>query len=102
MQRVCGDVGEYVFLIDTWSDPRLDECSKIFDGVSFNHVLTQDGVLIEEAKARGLKVFLWTAKAEEAEGSVEEYFAQFVQSGADGVFADHPDLLVEVAQGLAS
>lgn len=100
MQRVCGEIGEYVFLVDTWGEPRLDECARLFDGVSFNHVLTHDGVLIEEAKARGLLVYLWTAKAEEAENSVEEYYAKFVLSGADGVFADQPDLLVDVNNGL--
>lgn len=100
MQRVCGEIGEYVFLVDTWGEPRLDECARLFDGVSFNHVLTHDGVLIEEAKARGLLVYLWTAKAEEAENSIEEYYAKFVLSGADGVFADQPDLLVDVNNGL--
>ncbi|MEY4437304.1 MAG: hypothetical protein RL100_768 [Actinomycetota bacterium] len=102
LQRVCGEVGEYVFLVDTWGQPHLDECARSFDGVSFNHVLTDDGELIEEAKARGLLVYLWTAKAEDAENSIEEYYARFVLSGADGVFADQPDLLLEVASGLES
>ena len=100
MQRVCGDVGEYVFLVDTWGEPRFDETAKIFDGISFNYVLTKDSDWVEQAKARGLKVFIWTARAEDAETSIEEYYAQFVQSGADGIFADQPDLLLEVAQGL--
>ena len=100
MQRVCGDVGEYVFLVDTWGEPRFDETAKIFDGISFNYVLTKDSDWVEQAKARGLKVFIWTARAEDAENSIEEYYAQFVQSGADGIFADQPDLFLEVAQGL--
>ena len=100
MQRVCGDVGEYVFLVDTWGEPRFDETAKIFDGISFNSVLVFDSDWIEQAQVRGLKVFIWTARAEEAEASTDEYFAQFVLSGADGVFTDHPDLLIEVASGL--
>ena len=100
LQRVCGDVGDYVFLVDTWGEPRFDETAKIFDGISFNSVLVFDSDWIEEAKARGLKVFVWTARAEEAETSTEEYFAKFVLCGADGVFTDHPDLLIDVAQGL--
>jgi glycerophosphoryl diester phosphodiesterase len=100
MQRVCGEVGEYVFLVDTWGEPRFDETAKIFDGISFNYRLTMDSDWIQQAKARGLKVFIWTAKAEEAEASIEQYYSKFVLSGADGVFADQPDLLVEVAKGL--
>lgn len=102
MQRVCGDVGDYVFLVDTWGEPRFDETAKIFDGISFNYRLVMQSDWVEQAKARGLKVFIWTAKAEEAENSIEEYYAKFVLSGADGVFADQPDLLLEVAQGLGN
>lgn len=100
MQRVCGDIGDYVFLVDTWGQPMFDETAKIFDGISFNFVLVMNSDWVEQAKARGLKVFIWTAKAEEAEASIEQYYSQFVLSGADGVFADQPDLLLEVAQGI--
>jgi glycerophosphoryl diester phosphodiesterase len=100
MKKVCGEVGEYVFLVDTWGEPRFDETAKIFDGISFNSVLVFDSDWIEESKARGLKVFVWTARAEEAETSTDEYFAKFVLCGADGVFTDHPDLLRQVSDGL--
>jgi glycerophosphoryl diester phosphodiesterase len=100
MQRVCGDVGEYVFLVDTWGEPKFDDTAKIFDGISFNYVLVMESDWVEQSKARGLKVFIWTAKAEEAEASIEGYYSKFVLSGADGVFADQPDLLLEVAKGL--
>lgn len=100
MQRVCGDVGDYVFLVDTWGEPRFDETAKIFDGISFNYVLTKDSDWVEQAKARGLKVFIWTARAEDAEDSIEQYYSEFVLSGADGIFADQPDLLLEVVNGL--
>jgi glycerophosphoryl diester phosphodiesterase len=100
MQRVCGDIGDYVFLVDTWGQPMFDETAKIFDGISFNYELVLNSDWVEQAKARGLKVFIWTAKAEEADASIEEYYSKFVLSGADGVFADQPDLLLEVAQGI--
>jgi glycerophosphoryl diester phosphodiesterase len=100
MKRVCGEIGEYVFLVDTWGQPMFDETAKIFHGISFNSVLVFGSDWLEQAKSRGLKVFIWTARAEEAENSTEEYFAKFVHSGADGVFTDNPDLLLEVANGL--
>ena len=101
MKKVCGDVGDYVFLVDTWGQPMFDETAKIFDGISFNAVLVFGSDWIDQAKARELKVFIWTARAEDAEESTDEYFAKFVLSGADGVFADHPDLLREVADGIS-
>ena len=100
MKKVCGEIGEYVFLVDTWGQPMFDETAKIFHGISFNSVLVFGSDWLEQAKSRGLKVFIWTARAEEAENSTEEYFAKFVHSGADGVFTDNPDLLLEVANGL--
>lgn len=100
MKKVCGDVGEYVFLVDTWGQPMFDESAQIFDGLSFNHVLVTNSDWIEQTKARGMKAFIWTARAEEAENSTEEYFANFINTGADAIFADHPDLLREVVDGL--
>lgn len=96
-KRVCGEVGDYVFLIDTWGMPvDLDECAKIFEGVSFNAqiIFAGESDLVKQAHKRGLKVFVWTAKAEEAETSIEEYYHRFIELGADGIFADQPDLLV--------
>jgi glycerophosphoryl diester phosphodiesterase len=101
MKKVCGDIGDYVFLVDTWGQPMFDETAKIFDGISFNSVLVFGSDWLEQAKARGLKVFIWTARAEDAQESTDEYFAKFALSGADGVFSDHPDLLREVADGIS-
>jgi len=101
MQRVCGPIGDYVFLVDTWGDPQLDETAKVFDGISFNAVLVWDNDMVAECHARGLKVFVWTARVEEAENTVEEYLARFVHTGADGIFVDQPDLLHELVAGLS-
>ena len=94
LQRVCGPVGDYVYLVDTWSDPALNAtAAEVFDGISFNAELVWGSDLIELAHVRGLKVFVWTARAEDAENTIEEYYAKFILSGADGIFADQPDLL---------
>jgi glycerophosphoryl diester phosphodiesterase len=102
LQRVCGEVGEYVYLVDTWSDPALNaKAAEVFDGISFNEVLVWESDLIELAHARGLKVFVWTARAEEAENTIEEYYAKFILSGADGIFADQPDLLAACVRDMS-
>ncbi|MFM2184483.1 MAG: hypothetical protein RIS55_131, partial [Actinomycetota bacterium] len=38
---------------------------------------------------------------EQALFSVEEYFSHIVNTGADGIFADHPDLLQNYVAGHA-
>ena len=107
LQRVCGPVGEYVYLVDTWSEPALNaEAANVFDGISFNAEMFLGPAsvaddLIGEAHARGLKVFLWTARAEEAETSIEEYYAKFILTGADGIFADQPDLLAACVRDMS-
>lgn len=102
LQRVCGEVGEYVYLVDTWSDPSLNaKAAEVFDGISFNCELVWGTDLIEVAHARGLKVFIWTARAEEAENTIEEHYAKFILSGADGIFADQPDLLAACVRDMS-
>ena len=102
LQRVCGPVGDYVYLVDTWSDPALNaKSAEVFDGISFNCELVWGSDLIELAQARGQKVFLWTARAEDAENTIEEYYAKFILSGADGIFADQPDLLAACVRDMS-
>jgi glycerophosphoryl diester phosphodiesterase len=102
LQRVCGPVGDYVYLVDTWSDPALNaSAAEVFDGISFNAELVWGSDLIELAHARGLKVFVWTARAEDAENTIEEYYAKFILSGADGIFADQPDLLAACVRDMS-
>jgi glycerophosphoryl diester phosphodiesterase len=102
LQRVCGPVGDFVYLVDTWSDPALNaKCAEVFDGISFNAELVWGSDIIELAQARGLKVFVWTARAEEAENTIEEYYARFILSGANGIFADQPDLLAACVRDMS-
>lgn len=102
LQRVCGPVGDFVYLVDTWSDPALNaKSAEVFDGISFNAELVWGSELIELAQARGLKVFVWTARAEDAENTIEEYYAKFILSGANGIFADQPDLLAACVRDMS-
>ena len=57
--------------------------------------------LVRRVRDRGLKIYSWTARVEEAEFSTEEYFHHWASLGVDGVFADQPDLLRAVVDGLA-
>ncbi|MBX3088555.1 MAG: glycerophosphodiester phosphodiesterase [Cryobacterium sp.] len=70
--------------------------------------------LVERAHATGLLVYCWTLRAENAFlaknlqlsggdrefGQWREEFSLLMKSGLDGVFADQPDLALEVRRGL--
>ena len=121
-QRLAG-LGTFVFLVEGWGMPAstdeipawLDKVAANVDGISFDVKLLFEEIdhegfglqfgapnnLVGQAHHRGLLVYTWTARAEEAKNSVEEYYHHFVELGADGVFADHPDLFRGFVDGLA-
>lgn len=110
-KRVLGDIAQYFFLLEPReiSAHDLADWAELFDGVSV-HTSMVAGVaavwvdqveLVEAAHAAGLQIYTYTARAEDAEMSVEEYYAHLIYSGVDGIFADQPDLLSQVVAGLA-
>jgi glycerophosphoryl diester phosphodiesterase len=122
-RAALGEIGEYVFLIDRdhlpgksryVSDEFLTELVGKVHGLSFDIdlLLGQKPAfsnadfgaptgLVERAHALGFQVFTWTARVEEALYSVEEYLQHFINTDADGIFADHPDLLLSYVAGHA-
>lgn len=89
--------------------PRgLDELVGTVDGISVNKrmLLAKGNTIVPDAHARGLKVFTWTCRPENAFLSAEfrgsggrsaygDYEAEWdviARTGVDGVFVDHPDL----------
>lgn len=118
-----GDIGQYVFLVDRdhlpgktryVSDEFLAALVGKVHGLSFDIdlLLGQKPAfssadfgsptgLVERAHALGFTVYAWTARVEQALFSVEEYFSHIVNTGADGIFADHPDLLQSYVAGHA-
>ncbi|MEY4985730.1 MAG: hypothetical protein RLZZ359_616 [Actinomycetota bacterium] len=110
-KRVLGDVAEYFFLLEPRqiSGDDLSLWSQNFEGISVHTSMVLgtaetyvNGVrLVDAAHAAGLQIYTYTARVEEAENSFEEYYANLIYSGVDGIFADQPDLLHEVVSGLA-
>jgi glycerophosphoryl diester phosphodiesterase len=112
-----GDIREckFVFLLEGWGMPEggaaalpafLDNLVGKVDGVSFDVNLLFDHVdhegnaaqfgspnnIVQMAHDRGFMVYSWTARAEQAKFSIDEYYQHFIDLGADGIFADQPDL----------
>ena len=103
---------ELVFLTEDWRLPKdgpeglakyLDLVAENFQGLSIDKDAVRKlwPTAISDIKSRGLKAFVWTARAEEAETSIDEYYAKIIELGADGIFADQPDLLRSSVDALA-
>ncbi|WP_431074081.1 glycerophosphodiester phosphodiesterase family protein [Microbacterium phyllosphaerae] len=85
------------------------------DGISVNKrmLLEAGNTIVPDAHARGLKVFTWTCRPENAflsaefrgsggKGAYGDYEAEWgviARTGVDGVFVDHPDLGVGFFRG---
>lgn len=73
-----------------------------YDGLSLDfQLIARRDDIVARGKAAGLPVWGFTARAEFAENSVEEYYHHLIETGVDGIFADHPDLLLRYVEGLA-
>ncbi len=101
-----------------WVEPAgLDELARAVDGISLDKrmILAPPGgqpgpePVVSAAQARGLSVFTWTCRPENAFlarplrtpggraafGDYRREWGALAASGVDGVFVDHPDLGVE-------
>lgn len=93
---------------DTVTPRGLDQLVGKVDGISVSKrmLLASGSTLVADAHARGLRVFTWTARPENAFldaefrgpggkaalGDYEAEWTAIARSGVDGVFVDHPDL----------
>ncbi|MFY9713890.1 MAG: glycerophosphodiester phosphodiesterase family protein [Microbacterium sp.] len=127
--RARGIVASYIYLIEASGRPYdllvaqgkqaltykatvaprgLDGLVGKVDGISVNKrmLLAKGNTIVADAHARGLKVFTWTARPENAflaaefrgaggpgaYGDYESEWTAIARTGVDGVFVDHPDL----------
>ena len=104
----------------TYEEERTDEALAALagevDGISVDKGVLLDDVsppLVPRAHAAGLSVFIWTLRPENRflakrhrTGEPADFgrwtaeFAEVMDTGVDGVFADHPDLALAVRGGL--
>ena len=93
-KRVLGPIAQYVFLFqEPLEDSYLNQIEPEIDGISFDtQLLAHDYIGL--AHSWGKPAYLWTARAEDAEYSIDEYYGRLIETEADGIFADQPDLLV--------
>jgi len=95
----AGISARYFYAIDeaVLDSNWIAELAKDVDGLSIStHLLFSEASWVETAHANGLEIWVFTARAEKAENSIDEYYEKFIVSGVDGIFADQPDLLRRV------
>jgi glycerophosphoryl diester phosphodiesterase len=73
-----------------------------YDGVSLDfQLIRRMPEIVARIHEAGLPAWGFTARVEFAKNSVEEYLHLLIETGVDGIFADHPDLLRNYVDGLA-
>jgi glycerophosphoryl diester phosphodiesterase len=95
----AGISAQYFYAIDeaVLDSNWIAELAKEVDGLSIStHLLFSEASWVETAHTNGLEIWVFTARAEKAENSIDEYYEKFIVSGVDGIFADQPDLLRRV------
>ena len=87
-----------IYGMEEWDEDHAFD----YDGVSLDfQLIRRRGDLVSMVHDAGLPVWGFTARAEFAENSVEEYYHHLIETGVDGIFVDHPDLLRSYVEGLA-
>jgi glycerophosphoryl diester phosphodiesterase len=97
-EQLEGFEASYLYALEytTLSHVDLYYLAENFAGltISLEMLFSEDWVgLCHEV---GLEVWAYTARAEEAETSIDEYYERIIETGVDAIFADHPDLLRRV------
>ena len=93
-----GVPASYLFALEGTSLDQvdLDQLAQNFQGltISLEMLFAEDWV--GQCHKAGLQVWAYTARAEEATTSIDEYYERIIETGVDAIFADHPDLLRRV------
>lgn len=90
---------KYLFALEgkTLQEMELAKLAQVVDGLTVSlEMVFADNNWVTECHRVGLEIWTYTARAEQAETSIEEYYLKIVDTGVDGIFADQPDLLRRV------
>jgi glycerophosphoryl diester phosphodiesterase len=92
-----GIVADYFFLLEAGNFQDILPLTEVIHGISISmEMLFSDVDWVSFAHQNGLKIWVYTARAEDAQTSIEAYYEEIIQTGVDGIFADQPDLLRRV------
>jgi len=97
-EQLAGVEAQYLYALEETSLEHVDlyYLAENFHGltISLQMLFAEDWVA--SCHEVDLQVWAYTARAEEAETSIDEYYERIIETGVDAIFADHPDLLRRV------
>jgi glycerophosphoryl diester phosphodiesterase len=97
-KHLSGTSASFLFALEDTSLEEVDlhYLAQNFQGltISLEMLFAEDWV--SKCHEVGLQVWAYTARAEEATTSIDEYYEHIIETGVDAIFADHPDLLRRV------
>jgi glycerophosphoryl diester phosphodiesterase len=97
-EKLAGLEAQYLYALEETSLEHVDlyYLAENFDGLTISLQMLFADNWVASCHQVGLQVWAYTARAEEAETSIEEYYEKIISTGVDAIFADHPDLLRRV------
>jgi len=97
-EQLAGVKAQYLYALEETSLEHVDlyYLAENFDGLTISLQMLFSEDWVKSCHEVGLQVWAYTARAEEAETSIDEYYERIIETGVDAIFADHPDLLRRV------
>lgn len=97
-EQLQGVQVSYLYALEGTSLKHVDlyYLAECFQGLTISLEMLFEEDWVSACHEAGLSVWAYTARAEEAETSVDEYYEKIIATGVDAIFADHPDLLRRV------
>ncbi len=97
-EKLQGIAASYLYALEGTSLEHLDlyYLAENFEGLTISLEMLFSEDWVGSCHEVGLQVWAYTARAEEAETSIDEYYERIIETGVDAIFADHPDLLRRV------
>ena len=100
--KSAGISAKYFLLLEDSKLQKVIEHLEDLDGISISlELLFSNFDWVDFAHQNGKQIWVYTARAEEADTSIEAYYEKIIQTGVDGIFADQPDLLRRVLEDRA-
>lgn len=97
-EHLSGLEAKYLYAVEGALLEHIDlsYLAESFDGLTISLQMLFTENWVSQCHEAGLEVWAYTARAEDAETSIDEYYERIIETEVDAIFADHPDLLRRV------
>lgn len=97
-EQLANFPASYLYALENTSIEHVDlyYLAQNFQGLTISLEMLFAEEWVTSCHEVGLQVWAYTARAEDAQTSIDEYYERIIETGVDAIFADHPDLLRRV------